>query len=732
MKSKVMGVWCLCAAMATPVLASDLGTNGRLQFSSDAIWRLDFEDPTVLAPLLRKIISGSKSWTYTAVTASDLQPFLISSNDALEGQSVLHWKASDGEGLAIFDSTTFATLVNQRVIVSFWGRAEGMEPYLGVTYGEEVDISTTKTWAWARVPAIRTGRETSDGWVEYSTGAIDGAVLSKPIHDIILSARIPSTSDTALLLNASDSNKTDAISIDAVEIRPATGTPATGVCTVETADGDCGSGAECLFGQCVDSAMSWHPVPPLSMQQEIVARVVQWATHVLGDRSAAPHASASWVAATMALASDSATPKSFWGGLNQQFVALRDSHTHLGAPDSGISTPFAIRPGRTSGTLDVCFGPTKNDLGDGKLAFVVWDKVANSPSTMMVGDVLSTIDGMDPKQWMDAVYPRYIQSLPVDPSSDWAPEARDLASLISKHAKTITVRRCTSGGSCTEQPAIDVAATSLAAIGNGKYSIGTLTCSPRFIDTVSGDLVDSGGGNAVISTAIDSTTVAIEFDGFQPTSQPTWMASVDSAFALPHDHVLVDAREGFGGKGALGRYLFQQFRGSGSPAVLILAARGSMEDPDDSSLFAFDWSECATQSTWECQAIDIAIYQPTSATPPGLNSKVAWLNTDDVSNNDMVPLLLKGRSNLQIFAPFPTYGAYGSDVPIPALMPNWHAGTIAASDGRLGTSIATAEMAASCQSGHGVVPDQVVTQTLSDVLAGRDTIVQAAENWLAQ
>src|SRR5262249_28050795 len=144
-------------------------------------------------------------------------PHLHSGSDALEGKRVLHWQAADGLGLILLDPQ-LAQLAQKRIIVSFWGRAEGMEPYLAVTYGNTADIAQNGEGAWRRIPPIRTGRETDDGWVEYSTGAIDGSILDRPIHDLILSARVPTAADTGLLLNDPALHPSDAISVDAVEI----------------------------------------------------------------------------------------------------------------------------------------------------------------------------------------------------------------------------------------------------------------------------------------------------------------------------------------------------------------------------------------------------------------------------------------------------------------------------------------------------------------------------------
>jgi hypothetical protein len=164
---------------------------------------------------------------------------------------------------------------------------------------------------------------------------------------------------------------------------------------------------------------------------------------------------------------------------------------------------------------------------------------------------------------------------------------------------------------------------------------------------------------------------------------------------------------------------------------LALAARGTFDNPDGASLFSFDWTTCNVASPPSvCRHSDIFVYSTVNNPAPGSASKIAWLDTEDISNNDMVPRLLQGRANLEIFGPLPSFGALGSDVEIPPLIPSWHRGTIAASDGRYADTIANAEAKMMCESGHGVVPDVVVTQKLSDVLTGTDTIVEAANAWL--
>jgi hypothetical protein len=730
MRRARVGLILLSAALAR---ASEVGDDGRLHFAPDALATIDFEHPDPLVSRMRIVTPGNGTWTYDPMTPSQLRARIVTGNDSPLGRSYLRWQSANGCGLAFMDAHLFATLVSKRIEVNAWGRADGMEPFVAVTYGGDRDVPDRLNWAWARVPLIRTGRETADGWVEYATGPIDGAVLDRPIHDIILSGRIPSSSDTSLRLIAEAPHPDDAVSLAAIEIRPAAGTPSSGACTAMTMEHDCGAQGECFYGRCVDSAVVWHPVPPVAMQKEIVARVVAWATMFEGDRSVLPRADATWVSGTMALASETATPRTFWGALSRRFEELRDTHTHLGDPFAGIWTPFAPRPSVGSSPLDVCFGPTVKDVdGSGALSYVVWSKGSGAPARAAVGDVVKAIDGMAPKAWVDEVYHRYQCLLPSVPQSDWALSAKHLAWLVSQHAKTLTLERCTLAGVCTTQPDIDVPSVSLETIQNGQYSTGSMTCTPRFKEAVAGAHRDAHGGDNVLAGTIDGGVLAIELDGFRPTVQSTWKAQLDAALTMPHARIVVDAREGHGGLNALGNYLFQQFRGTESPVALVLTGRAGYDAADAPWLFGFDGSACTGSGSLDCSTTFFYVFQPSVTAPLAAASRVAWLNTDDVSNNDMVPRLLQGRSGLSIFAPWPTYGALGSNVPLPPLMPDWSPGSIAMADSRYGTSIAGAERAAGYESGTGVAPDVVVTQTLSDVLNGKDTILSAALTWVLQ
>jgi hypothetical protein len=93
-------------------------------------------------------------------------------------RKLAHASTLDAQGHLVFDSDAvftsgfespalFNSLATRRVQISFWGFSMGAEPELDVLYpGAGAPFGP---YAYARIVAIRTGRETSDGWAEYST-----------------------------------------------------------------------------------------------------------------------------------------------------------------------------------------------------------------------------------------------------------------------------------------------------------------------------------------------------------------------------------------------------------------------------------------------------------------------------------------------------------------------------------------------------------------------------------
>jgi len=105
---------------------------------------------------------------------------------------------------------------------------------------------------------------------------------------------------------------------------------------------------------------------------------------------------------------------------------------------------------------------------------------------------------------------------------------------------------------------------------------------------------------------------------------------------------------------------------------------------------------------------------------PHSDIPVALLLTWDVSASDFLPYELKGGKRVRLFGPGPTMGAFGTFYQY-----SYWGGllwSLAAQD-----SISPEGVT---MTGHGVIPDELILPTQSDLLKGRDTLHDAAVAWI--
>jgi hypothetical protein len=763
---------CLACALdvtASNARASTLDAQGQLVFDSSALLTMSFES-------LSEAQQEGASWlawstgtppvlTATAVTAADWTSMgtasgVVTLPTALQGTQALRVAVGSTVGLGLVDSSFFFSLTAERVSVDFWGLSMGAEPELDVVFSTDAQVGPT---GFAHVVAVRTGRETSDGWAEYSTGPVDGFVFNAaPLSDIILTARVPTT-DGTYALDSDDlaPGTTDQALdssayalIDAVEIVPAVGGPMfPHLCTQATVSTICGPLGECVFGTCVDGAAVWGAVPQSSDHRtDLVSRWAFVAEHLGGDRQMAANApNVFTTTAVSALASETTAP-GFWGGLNTLVTSLRDAHTGLGiAPSDGTLFAEGLEiPGAYSGLLDICLGLAEDDLpsGTGAPVYAVFWVAPESPvgpafggTPLAVGDMLTEVDGLSPDAWMNGVRPRFGYTLPTDPTSEPASRALIFADAMAKFASAVSFSSCASDGTCTTKQ-VAVGSLTSAILTTAEYASATSSsrfCTGRFTDSVS-TWTPSDDESSVDVPQIETVgnITSVEFDGFEgafvatsPSAPfPTWQTPMLEAVSM-QTNILFDARLGHGGEPFLGSYLAHLIRGTSDPYFALAEPRGTWDVIDPSWLFDSSVATCVDESAGFCGWLSGTSDESLFASPPAGSFKVAWVNATDLSQNDITPRYLLGASNVQIFGPHPTSGAYGERVYIPAYVAGWALGKTQTLDTRFGSSFATA-VAASWESGTGVPPDQVVLQHVSDMLAGNDTVLAAATAWLNQ
>ncbi len=721
-----------CLVLAAPAAAEARSTFDAdaavVRLPKDALRTYDFESGDSLVGLELGVWDKSGNFPVLTVSpiaqASDVGRRITTDlDDVLEGGHAL--KLGDkGTGLVIRDAALFDRVKSGRFEVTLWGRADGTSPQMYVLYDQGTNAPFSANGDFAQVRAIRTGRQTSDGWAEISSGPLDGNVWGVPVSAIVI---VPSTGAT----------DTDSFLVDALDVQLLDGAPTAPLsCTQASVDAVCGTQGDCIYGHCVSSTVTWGVLPPPGHRAEIAERWIMLGTRFIGDRAGSKRGVDVLAPQSRALAQSATSSRQFYGGMNRLVNLLRDNHTSFGSPNN--FTDFAPQTEFGSGSaLGACFGVVEKNLLGGGLGFAVF-RASDTPFSgvkLQRGDVLYAIDGRDPKEWIDDVWPRHATTMPNDPGSDYGAVAGDLSRLVSTRASQVTLLRCASSSACDasnrQQITIDIAKILFTAIVNPPATppARSFGCTQRFSETAAGSGGFNGEDSVRSTTSADGLVTQIEFDGF--IGMTTWQASFRRIFASSPPRVIMDARMGHGGYYQAVVDLLNVLRGSAEPIGVFSVGRGTYDLADPPWLF--DRLEPCISSTladqWACLEGNATGILASASAPPGASSRIAWLNTNDVSANDFMPRLLKGRSNFKIFAPHVTAGAFGSIADLPSIATNWSGGSLQVEDSRFAPT--KADFAnARWESSHGVEPDVVVAEKLSDAIAGVDTIVQAALAWL--
>jgi hypothetical protein len=707
---------------------------GRVRLPKDAVRTFDFETPESLVglelgawdntsgqlPLLRRTPIANPGDVAALLTQGD--------DDVLEGTHAIRLGANQ-TGIVIRDAALFDQLKGGRFEVNLWARADGTTPGIWVVYDQDPEGIFGPNWSFATVRAIRTGRQTSDGWAEISTGALDGNIWGAPVRAIAL-------------LPSSAADAPDTFLVDALDIQKVDGQPTPPIaCTQQTVDTVCGAEGDCIFGHCVSSTVTWGLLPPAAHRSEIAERWIMYGTRVIGDRNAAKHGVDIMTPQARALAVTAPSSRQFYGGLNRLVNLLRDNHTSFGFPANVTDFTPQVDFGSSS-ALGACFGVVEKDIAGGGLGFAVYRAVTDTPLSgvkLQRGDLLYAIDGRDPKEWIDDVWPRFATTMPNDPASDWSSVAGSLARLIVTRGQTATFMRCASASACDaanrQLITVDVSRAIFEAVANPNPNAPQgqrLGCSQRFTESVSGTAGGFNGEDPVKTTTNANGDVLVSFDGFNTITGggSKWVAAMQGVFNPHPARVVMDARMGHGGNLEAVTELLDLMRGTSEPTGVFTFGRGTYDLTDPPWLFErLKGCVVTSRDFWTCFEANAIASFTTAASPPGGGTKIAWLNANDVSANDFMPRLLQGRSNLKIFSPHPTAGAFGNIIELPSVQTNWGGGSIQIADSRFAPDAQTA-IGARWESGHGVVPDVAVAQKLSDAILGVDTILTTALAWL--
>lgn len=548
-----------------------------------------------------------------------------------------------------------------------------------------------------------TGRATSDGWVELAT------------NDFTVEGDL----DPVVYLRVGDFADTEGVQIDALELVPS-GEPQLPATCEGVRDPVCGDEAICIYGRC---RIGRHAVPPLPHGALREAMLVSFRARLesfFGGRKTRTH---DLPAALLELErlEDAETAWQFWNGLGTAVRRLHDWHTSAG------SAVLEVTP---RGRLNACFIEGDADLSHGlhprdpRYADILVSHVGPDAAGLRPGDRLLAVDGLHPIDWarrlVDVDWGWHIAS----DSDSFADLAEALGgptwsggSLILKYARTLTVLRCDEDGCGQPEtiPVIDLASFTgegqdVACDNRPFYHLGELGPDPAnhyiFGDIYRGPIAGTDPAEKIEGMVWDTLYGGGDPQGYVNANL---RRAVDE-WREGARGVILDHRAGNGGTIDAPQYLTELVRPTEDVAVLpLMIATAGTNGPAtlDDGLALFD------------------AYPADSRYRVGSDQHVADLPVALVlhregSASDYLPYGMKGAPRVRLFGPGPSAGAFST-----FLQFNYWGG--------FSVQLATGDTISSAGEallGHGVVPDEIVQQKQSDLVAGKDTLHEAALAWV--
>jgi hypothetical protein len=633
---------------------------------------------------------GTFAFDANAVVAVDFEgaaPTGVSTKDdpaALSGKKVATVPAFSGANIAI---TLPATRTTYRV--SLWGKSAEVIGDLELSYSGHIDEV---------VALYPTGRVTSDGWIEVANEhvRVDGQRLKK--------ANVGLFSATAA-------------EVDAVELVPdgdASDFPLipNAKCDGATLTNPCGVGQLCVWGECRNVA-GW--VPPIPADRDDVSDYLASRMQLLFgpflERTQDLPESLVYVD-EMRNAED---PYTYWNSYFAGVRRLHDGHTTTsGLADFVLPNPKPLSFCAIEGDADLTHAtaPSDPDYLDVLVSHVGSDHNLG----LKAGDRIVAVDGQHPIAWARSLLPVSWSWSTTSNHTTYAELASTLRSLVSRYANHMDVIRCDqASGTCGALETISIADLPLE---DDTSTADIVTCDNRPLrhlansppDHTTGEtvyqglIVESQPGENIYGMEWESLDTTTGMDGVGADlnqAVTTWRTSARG--------VIADHRTGFGGT-ILGPEIIWNFT---------------------QELYANDWyrdrvfggeEQPSTQigMNYFQAAVSNHTVQTCGTMSPDTSVPVALLITEDVSASDWLPQGLKGSPNAKIFGPFQTNGGFSTRYPFGYWLSLSY--VMAVGDDFLADG--------TTHNGQGVQPDVVVLPKQSDLVAGKDSVFEAALAWV--
>ena len=618
--------------------------------------------------------------------------------DALEGGAFLRLNITEGcgerylLGLPAGQGSYRATL---------WTRHGSLDASILALYPAESGFDTLS------VGLFPTGRSTSDGWVELASNEFS----------------VDATAADQIYLLVSDFQSLVGTDIDALELVPAGEylgpTPCSGV-----GDLACGPERVCVFNRCQLGRIAVPPLPPEALRGEMVDSMQGQLRIFFGGRKTRLE-NLPVALATLDSLRSATTAWQFWNGWASAIHRLHDWHTNTSSDFNG----------RYSGTrrLNLCFIE-----GEGDASALVWPKDpryldllvshtgADGTQGIAQGDRLVAVDGLHPFEWalgLRDVDWSWWQACDDDTYGELAERMRG---LILRFASNFTVIHCHAAtGSCDELPETYLVAdlpeesgSSVSCDNRPFYHFADPANDPDTDHHVgwsffpdlpeNGRIADTAPQEAIYGMVWDTLYGGGDANGWVNShlSQAVtfWKANARG--------VILDHRAGNGGTVDSVQVLSRLVR----PVETLFIWRSQMQIAgDDGPANAADgialFEEFKHLSGTELGAAD---YDP--------ELPVALVLHRDGSASDYLPFSLKGSPKVRLFAPHQTAGAFSTFYQMyywGSLYYQFASGDTISKDGQP-------------LIGHGVAPEQIVVPKQSDILAGKDSLHEAALAWVRQ
>jgi len=636
----------------------------------------------------------------TAMACMTPAYMVLSSDTALSGTTIVTLHEKSGQCQERFLLTAPATKASYRATV--WVRHGSAGARLNVSY----PTGSPKENLLTSARMAPTGRATSDGWIELASNdfSVDGTALG-------MGGVAP-----RVYLRISDFSDLNGLDIDALELIPS-GTYVEEQACEGVRDPICGADSLCIGGVCARGDLDVPPLPEGQLKNDMVDTMEgQLQTFFGGQKTR--KIDLPLAMSTLEGIRTATTPWQFWNGWATAIHELHDWHTD--------SYGSLLQDHGGSQRLNACFIEGDADLSHGIVpsdAFyrdILVSHYGTDSGGLKTGDRLVAVDGLHPIAWarglVDVDWQYHVAS-DADSFADFAEALGGPNGLIVRYAKEITVIRCDQGA--CDGPPETIRISKLMGVGGG----ADVACDNRpfyHLGSAGPDPSNHYVYGTIFQGAVDETTPAeaiysMVWDTLDGEGNP--QGSVNSAISSAIQFwkanargVILDHRAGNGGTLDSAELVTTLARPPSIAAVIRMPiATAGYTGPDSTADGLAIFFSTPAVDDYNVGSSNYATDLP-----------IALVTHRDGSASDYMPYGMKGAPNVKIFGPGPTAGAFSTFIQF-----NYWGG--------LGFQFASGDTISSqgiSLMGKAVRPDVVVQQKQSDLIAGKDTIFEAALAWV--